>query len=282
MFRVPRFFFNNRVFKATTTALSALAIALAFTVSPVSVQPVEAGKGKVTTKKMSGHKRSGKRAVRTSSRKHYSGNRIASRKLGSGKSRTYVKRRSVFDADNGYVVGRSGISSRQLYHRPARGELRGKKYRRYAGKNRIYSSTLSGGEGLSDGLSRSGVKYVKRKYRGDYGIRRGSGFYEVAGSSGTRIVTRQLNSTVNGSSSNTVNFASSGIIVVGAASHSGLQPVAGGHTGTSETNCEYGTYCTIDLGGPKIITFNDAGDIRNGVLEEELSEEEYIKKYGAK
>lgn len=31
-------------------------------------------------------------------------------------------------------------------------------------------------------------------------------------------------------------------------------------------DCAYGTYCTIDLGGPKIITFNDVGDIVGGEL----------------
>jgi hypothetical protein len=31
-------------------------------------------------------------------------------------------------------------------------------------------------------------------------------------------------------------------------------------------NCKYGQYCAIDLGGPKIITLNDQGDIENGEL----------------
>ena len=42
-------------------------------------------------------------------------------------------------------------------------------------------------------------------------------------------------------------------------SQKGMTEVAGG-----SEDCAYGTYCTIDLGGPKIITFNDVADIKDG------------------
>jgi hypothetical protein len=44
----------------------------------------------------------------------------------------------------------------------------------------------------------------------------------------------------------------------------GMRQIAG----EGGMNCAYGEYCTIDLGGPKIINFNDIGDIENGEVVE--------------
>ena len=66
-------------------------------------------------------------------------------------------------------------------------------------------------------------------------------------------------------------FTKGELIAIGAAVNSYYE-IAGGTTSATRSiqeDCAYQTYCTIDLGGPKIITFNDAGDIENGELVEE-------------
>ncbi len=60
----------------------------------------------------------------------------------------------------------------------------------------------------------------------------------------------------------------------------GMHEIAGNGSGAAD--CAYGSYCTIDLGGPKIITYNDVADVVDGELVDGMSEEEYMKKYGSK
>ena len=69
-------------------------------------------------------------------------------------------------------------------------------------------------------------------------------------------------------------FANSGMIIVSINNNSnnnGMREIGGGTQAASAgaTHCAYGSYCTIELGGPKIITFNDVGDIGNGALVDE-------------
>ncbi len=55
-----------------------------------------------------------------------------------------------------------------------------------------------------------------------------------------------------------------GGIVIQDAPLGGMRQIAG----DGGMNCAYVEYCTTDLGGPKIITFNDIGDIENGEVVE--------------
>ena len=104
---------------------------------------------------------------------------------------------------------------------------------------------------------RHSASQSRSRHRGDARITRGrSGLYAGGRHGGAAI-----------------GWSNSGLIVVtvnnGAAS-SGMNEIAGsGSTSNSLQNCEYGAYCEIDLGGPKIITFNDIGTIRDGELVEE-------------
>lgn len=85
-----------------------------------------------------------------------------------------------------------------------------------------------------------------------------------------------------------IGWSNSGLIVVTVNNgvHNGMSEIAGGNGSAGGSaggggsaglqDCEYGSYCSIDLGGPKIITFNDIGTIRDGELVEE-GEESYGK-----
>lgn len=327
MFRVQKPFHRNWDNRLALSPLAVIILALSFLVSPLNSQPVDAGNSDHRTKRIGVQKSGGHKMVRVSNRKatshfrmstkrHASGNRKLAKKQRSN-TRTYVKRRSILDngrqgyngrqanqmhriggkrrtgnqqmrAPRNTQVRSTGISSRQLYHRQARGQSRSYGVRRYDGhsynKNRIYSSRLSGDGVLSDGVNRSGVKYVNRRnLRANRFNNRRSGFYEVAGAGRTKIIKRRLQSNNTSTKRAASGFSNSGLIVIGVSNSSSMQEVAGSDRGASSANCEYGTYCTIDLGGPKIITYNDTADILDGELvDEDLTDEEYLQKYGTK
>ncbi|MGB7335168.1 MAG: hypothetical protein WBD01_05185 [Salaquimonas sp.] len=283
-------------------------LSLGFFASPFNLGVVDAGNSGNSMRKMSSHKVSqsggGNRTMRQSNlrsktyqrsvvskgvkrdgfRNHRSNIKQVSRNE-SG-NRTYTKRRSVLDG--GKMAGSSNsvrVSSRQLYTRPVRGQS----IRHYGSSNqrgeRIVSSrvmsTRSHGDVGGNAQLRSGVKYINRGHSNSYGGK--TGFRELAGSTRTKIIKRELNgNNQSGSTKVATGYSDQGLIIIGVATASGMQEIAGNQMGQSNADCQYGTYCTIDLGGPKIITFNDTGDIQDGELTEDLTEEEYLQKYGSK
>ena len=74
-------------------------------------------------------------------------------------------------------------------------------------------------------------------------------------------------------------FSAGGLVVIAGA---GSQSSAQASAQVANNDCAYGTYCTIDLGGPKIITFNDVEDYYEEENIENLSDEELERRYGAK
>lgn len=240
----------------------------------------------------------------TSGKSVSSGRRISARDLGGqtkrGGKRIYTRRHSVLDG-NGPVR----VSGRQLHHRPVRVSGRSNNIRHYAkgrlvkrrlqargSRERIYSSrvAIDPAIDLSAGSARSGVKYVRRNHVG-FGTRHGSGIRhygmrELAGASNTRVVRRRLEGTSTqnpGTGSGHGHNRHGGLVILGVTSATSLEPVAGHAPTGHATDCDYGTYCTIDLGGPKIITFNDAGDIRGGELVDgQYNEDEGYDEYGGK
>ena len=76
-----------------------------------------------------------------------------------------------------------------------------------------------------------------------------------------------------------------GVVILNFGAGHNMDQIAGNGRGASVDDCAYGTYCTIDLGGPKIITFNDVADIQEGqfsdeqqIQNEELNEPEALQK----
>ena len=110
----------------------------------------------------------------------------------------------------------------------------------------------------------------------------GHGMREIAGRGRDRgpvLVTRSTDNSINPR----IGFSNSGLIVLNitnGAPAGGMSEVAG--AGRAQ-DCAYGTYCTIDLGGPKIITFNDVATIEDGaIVDETMSEQEMLERYGSK
>lgn len=126
------------------------------------------------------------------------------------------------------------------------------------------------------GERRSGVRYVgggkHRSVRFAGGVRRVSSTNTVSSRRMTKSKVgryRLRGSTImHGRRGSGGGFNNSGMIVVSINNHSnnsGMSEVAGSSvTQTNVSDCAYGTYCTINLGGPKIITYNDVADIEDG------------------
>ena len=114
---------------------------------------------------------------------------------------------------------------------------------------------------LRDG--RSGVYLAGRPDR--------NGYIRNYRRNGPLIISRSGNTNIDNSVNVTNEFNGNfvgGIAVVNGGTGS-MREIAGSSVkgpGDS-TVCKYGTYCTIDLGGPKIITFNDVGDINEEDLQ---------------
>ena len=126
------------------------------------------------------------------------------------------------------------------------------------------------------GERRSGVRYVSggkhRSVRYAGGVRRVSSTHTV---SSRRMAKSKVGSyrlrgstVMHGRRGGGGGFNNSGMIVVSINNHSnnsGMSEVAGSSvTQSNVSDCAYGTYCTINLGGPKIITYNDVADIEDG------------------
>ena len=126
------------------------------------------------------------------------------------------------------------------------------------------------------GERRSGVRYVgggkHHSVRYGGGARRVSSTHTV---SSRRMAKSKVgryrlggNTLVHGGRGGGGGFSNSGMIVVSINNHSnnsGMSEVAGSSvTQSNVSDCAYGTYCTINLGGPKIITYNDVADIEDG------------------
>ena len=138
------------------------------------------------------------------------------------------------------------------------------------------------------GERRSGVRYVgggkHRSVRYAGGVRRVSSTHTVSSRRMTKSKVgsyRLRGSTVmHGKRGRGGGFHNSGMIVVSINNHSnnsGLSEVAGSSvTHSNVSDCAYGTYCTINLGGPKIITYNDVADIEDGEFtgHDEISEDD--------
>ncbi len=219
---------------------------------------------------------------RRMTKRHYSGDSVKTNSR-TGNSRIYVKRKSIVDGNPGANVSSHG----KITVRSGR------------------SSNAYGGI-VRGSLSRSGVRYENRgsvRYvnpdlkgfhdHSGKNFKRHGGLVEIAGGdhrnkhgSSGGIVKRYLRDDSSAHQGPGYYRGSNNIVILGAAT-GGITAIAGGYAGESinleQQTCDYGTYCTIDLGGPKIITFNDVADIENGeIAQEELSEEEYQKKYGTK
>ena len=128
------------------------------------------------------------------------------------------------------------------------------------------------------GERRSGVRYVgggkHRSVRYAGGVRRVSSTHTV---SSRRMAKSKVGSyrlrgstVMHGRRGGGGGFHNSGMIVVSINNHSnnsGMSEVAGSSvTQSNVSDCAYGTYCTINLGGPKIITYNDVADIEDGAF----------------
>jgi len=130
---------------------------------------------------------------------------------------------------------------------------------------------------------RSGVKYVGGKQTN---IKTAGKVHETYRIKKTRmgVDTRSHTRTKGG-------FVNSGLIVLNINTGAPQMQEVAGSVDVGEADCAYGSFCTINLGGPKIITFNDVADISDGEFavedpgiygDEDLTDEEYIDKYGEK
>ena len=297
-----RFHGSSSVLRLFSVAIFATVFSIGF-VSPTSLATkaeagslrsgVKMGGGKKVKSRSMGS--GGQRMMRSGGGKRVSGiragggHKIIRRSMGGSKgAKTYIKRRSVLDGN----YDRSGGKRRggeMMHGRGHDGKLRNNRNIRQTamhGKRRAMGGNNHKGRGGRDiAKNRSGVTYM--------GSRRNvSSFREIAGGSRTVITKRRLGGSYHGKNGGGHNghrvatgFSASGLVVVGVVSQSatqGMVPIAGGND-----DCAYGTYCTIDLGGPKIITYNDVGDISGDeIIEDEgmdgLSEEEYKRRYGTK
>ena len=228
-------------------------LAAGFLVSSVHIPEAEAGSGghikSHTLKKHSGgSSRSFHVSGENLSLRPVSGyaGKVTQRRLGSDNSdagRVYHHQRSVLDGQYG-----------EIHQRRLHGG-RVDNVRRYG---RIEYDTS--GEGRSGVVYRSGVTLQTRK--GYHGLKVIAG--DTANVSSRRLVDGHQKLHHHGEG----RFTKSELIAIGAAVNSYYE-IAGGTTSSTQSvqeSCAYNTYCTIDLGGPKIITFNDAGDIENGEL----------------
>lgn len=173
------------------------------------------------------------------------------------KARTYTITRSVLDMEHGRKI-----------HKVTGKNSHGKKHK----IRKIHEA-------------RSGVKYVSgysvnsRKHKPFKGLR------QIAGNTSS-IKKYRLKGAKTVRRARARNIVNSGnfVFVINNNPSPSMQQVAGNGTGSQGVNdCAFGSYCTIDLGGPKIITFNDVQDIQDGELVDEgLSEEQYLEKYGSK
>ncbi len=236
------------------TPVLAAVLAIGFLVSSVHVPDAQAGSGgnikSQTLKKHSGgNSRSFHVSGENLSLRPVSGytGKVTQRRLGSHDSnsgRVYHHKRSVLDGHYGDVHQR---------------RLHGGRFdnvRRY-GKIEYDASSES----------RSGVVYrsMLHSRKGYHGLK------EIAGNSGQVVSRRLVDDRQKHHHHGEGRFTKGELIVIGAAVNSYYE-IAGGETSATRSiqeDCAYQTYCTIDLGGPKIITFNDAGDIENGELVEE-------------
>lgn len=189
-------------------------------------------------------------------------------------SRSYTIRRSVLDGRSHAGMRHGSVRKGGMYNVKRYGDAEHHSVRGYAHKR--------------TGEHRSGVRLG---HAGSIASKSVTGLTEVAGG---RSVVRKTRLGKKGHHKGyrrhgkrhhhkATGFTSSGaVVVVLEGGHSqGLEEVAG--AGSGQSDCAYGSYCTIDLGGPKIITFNDVGDISDGAIEdEELTDEEYARKYGGK
>jgi len=185
-------------------------------------------------------------------------------------NRTYVKRRSVLDGRyNSAKVKRSN----RIYNRNLSSNKKGSLNRR-VGERR--SGVRIGSSNETTYMSGHSInQYGKRR-----GMKKKRGMRQLAGS-GVRVVKRQL----GGNRQVVTTNSNAGVVIINGATsgYAGYKEIAG-NGGNYKDDCAYGTYCTIDLGGPKIITFNDTGDIQDGAFAENdnLTDEEYMEKYGSK
>lgn len=268
MVRFPSIFQNNNIVKGLKTPVLAAFIATAFVLTPGNISQTQAGNSGQSVKHLKAKpSKSTVRTVRLGgenlSLRPVSGSSVRginSRRMGGESSRTVLHRRSVLDGRYGDIV------TRQLGGKGKRFD----NIRRY-GKIEYGSSKTS----------RSGVVYnsgqsLRNKKRTHQGLQ------QIAGGNNTGIVSRKLSSGKNSHSHGLREYTKGELIVIGAAV-TGFYEIAGGGQGapavSNGDDCAYGTYCTIDLGGPKIITYNDAGDIKDGEL---TNDEEYLQEYGAK
>jgi hypothetical protein len=122
---------------------------------------------------------------------------------------------------------------------------------------------------------RGGVKYIGSKQTN---IKTAGKIRETY-----RVKKSTMGVTTKNTASTRVGFVNTGLIVLNINTGAPQMQEVAGSVDVSGADCAYGSFCTIDLGGPKILTYNDVADIEGGeFVTEDLSEDEYIEKYGPK
>jgi len=236
------------------------------------VQTAEAGQKRhmkgpgIKHRKMSGH-----RTMRSSGKSRHTLSRPY-----AGRSHTYIKRRSL-------VTGRHrGHGSIRYVDRGRYGKYDASTIKRRYARHHDYrkggykhAHVHKGGKRKHDvDVRRSGVTHIGSRSMGHK-----RGWHEVAGH--TTIIKRRMHAGLKHGHRKYARYHLDGsLIVLGVetATNTGMAPIAG-----SDGACDYGTYCTINLGGPKIITFNDVADYRGDAPIDEgevegLGKEDYLEK----
>ncbi len=320
MFRIRSLSFNK--YKRTSTgrffqvALLAALLSVGFVAPGFQATNADAG-AKRSGVKIGGAKRiktrslgrpsaSGGHRMMRSSGTRSSGMRMGSRQMGKASggsnhgSRTYTTRKSVLDGGHQMKSG----GKRRLGGQMAHGGSKGGNKLLNSNRNRNFNSNTNRNTNSNTNVntntntnnvtvennirlnignrqlakSRSGVSLSASQ-------RNTSTFRQIAGGTRTVVTKRRLRGGgqhYGGGRGVATGFSAGGLVVI-----AGAGAGAQGSAQIANDDCAYGTYCTIDLGGPKIITYNDVADYyEDGTIDEEnidnLSDEELERRYGAK